>query len=145
MLPVVNESTSGTLIVDGDDSQPSIATSASPSAAEPAIGFQAGIGLQWFALSLGIGIAMGFLLYLLTRVRCREEELLIFVVGMVTFSSGIALYLELSPLFVNATMGITQYPYPRFLLFSIIGGFSWAAYTCAISYWASEAKKRVSR
>jgi membrane protein DedA with SNARE-associated domain len=40
---------------------------------------------------------------------------------------------------VNATMGITQYPYPRFLLFSIIGGFGWAAYTCAISYWASEA------
>jgi membrane-associated protein len=40
---------------------------------------------------------------------------------------------------VNATMGITRYPYPRFLLFSIIGGFGWAAYTCAISYWASEA------
>jgi membrane-associated protein len=40
---------------------------------------------------------------------------------------------------VNATMGITQYPYPRFLLFSVIGGFGWAAYTCAISYWASEA------
>lgn len=39
---------------------------------------------------------------------------------------------------VNATMGITQYPYPRFLLFSVIGGFSWATYTCAISYWASE-------
>jgi len=74
---------------------------------EPAIGFDAGISFQWFALSLGIGIAMGFLLHLLTRVRCREEELLIFVVGMVTFSSGIALYLELSPLFVNATMGIT--------------------------------------
>jgi membrane-associated protein len=40
---------------------------------------------------------------------------------------------------VNATMGVTQYPYPRFLLFSVIGGFGWAAYTCAISYWTSEA------
>ena len=40
---------------------------------------------------------------------------------------------------VNATMGITRYPYPRFLLFSVIGGFGWAAYTCVISYWASEA------
>lgn len=40
---------------------------------------------------------------------------------------------------VNATMGITQYPYPRFLLYSCIGGFGWAAYTCVISYWTSEA------
>jgi membrane-associated protein len=40
---------------------------------------------------------------------------------------------------VNATMGITQYPYPRFLLFSVVGGFGWAAYTCAISYWAGKA------
>jgi membrane protein DedA with SNARE-associated domain len=40
---------------------------------------------------------------------------------------------------VNATMGITQYPYPRFLLYSVIGGFGWAAYTCVISYWTSEA------
>jgi membrane-associated protein len=40
---------------------------------------------------------------------------------------------------VNATMGITQYPYPRFLFFSVVGGFGWAAYTCAISYWTSEA------
>ena len=75
--------------------------------AEPVIGFGAGVSFQWFTLSLGIGVAMGFLLYLLTRIRCREEELLIFVVGLVTFSSGIALYLELSPLFVNAAMGIT--------------------------------------
>jgi Kef-type K+ transport system membrane component KefB len=73
---------------------------------EPVIGFDAGISLQWFALSLGIGTAMGFLLYLITRVRCREEELLIFVVGMVTFSSGIALYLGLSPLFINTMMGL---------------------------------------
>jgi hypothetical protein len=72
--------------------------------AEPVISLDTGVGFQWFALSLGIGIAMGFLLHLLTRVRCREEELLIFVIGVVTFSSGVALYLEL---FVNATMGIT--------------------------------------
>jgi membrane-associated protein len=35
---------------------------------------------------------------------------------------------------VNATMGISQYPYPRFLLWSTIGAFSWSAYTCAFSY-----------
>ena len=109
--------------------------------AEPVIGFDAGVDLQWFVLSLGIGIAMGFMLYLLTRVRCREEELLIFVVGMVTFSSGIALYLELSPLFVNATMGITmanlpgskdrifnlvaQLERPFYIVFLILAGAIW--------------------
>jgi hypothetical protein len=75
--------------------------------AEPVADFDVGISFQWFALSLGIGTAMGFLLYLITRVRCREEELPIFVVGMVTFSSGIALYLGLSPLFINTMMGLT--------------------------------------
>lgn len=40
---------------------------------------------------------------------------------------------------VNATMGVRRYPYPRFLLFSAIGGFGWCAYTCVISYWAGEA------
>jgi hypothetical protein len=72
----------------------------------PVVGLDVGIGLQWFALSVAMGTVMGFLLHLLTQVRCGEEELLIFVVGMVAFSSGIALYLELSPLFVNALMGM---------------------------------------
>ena len=74
---------------------------------EPIVGLPAAIPLQWFVLSLGIGGVLGFLLHLLTRTRCKEEELAIFVVGMVTFSSGIALYLELSPLFVNTVMGFT--------------------------------------
>jgi hypothetical protein len=73
---------------------------------QPVLGFDAGRSLQWFGLSLAIGAAMGFLLQLLTRVRCSEEELLIFVIGMVVFSSGIALYFRLSPLFVNAVMGV---------------------------------------
>jgi hypothetical protein len=75
--------------------------------AQPVIGVDAGVAFQWFVVSLGIGIAMGFLLHLLTEVRCREEELPIFVVGMVTFSSGIALALDLSPLFINTMMGVT--------------------------------------
>ncbi|MGA9279381.1 DedA family protein [Ilumatobacter sp.] len=35
---------------------------------------------------------------------------------------------------LGATMGITRYPYPRFLLWDSIGGFFWAAYTCIFSY-----------
>jgi membrane protein DedA with SNARE-associated domain len=35
---------------------------------------------------------------------------------------------------VNATMGLAAYPYPRFLLWSAIGGTLWSIYTCALAY-----------
>jgi len=72
----------------------------------PVLGFDAVSALQWFALSLVVGGATGFLLHLLTRSRCSDEELLIFVLGMAVFSGGIALSFKLSPLFVNAIMGL---------------------------------------
>lgn len=40
---------------------------------------------------------------------------------------------------VNATMGMTEYPYRRFLLFSAIGGTAWAIYTCVLAYLVSTA------
>jgi len=107
----------------------------------PVVGLDLGIGFQWFVLSLAIGTVMGFLLHLLTQVRCSEEELLIFVVGMVAFSSGVALYLELSPLFINATMGLlaanlpgsknrifnllAQLEKPFYIVFLVLAGAVW--------------------
>ena len=35
---------------------------------------------------------------------------------------------------VNATMGLSQYPYPKFLLWSAIGGVAWSVYTCGLAY-----------
>jgi membrane-associated protein len=35
---------------------------------------------------------------------------------------------------VNATMGLSEYPYRRFLLWSAIGGAAWAVYTCGLAY-----------
>lgn len=35
---------------------------------------------------------------------------------------------------VGVTMGLTRYPYPRFLLWDAIGGTIWACYTCIFSY-----------
>jgi membrane protein DedA with SNARE-associated domain len=35
---------------------------------------------------------------------------------------------------VNATMGLSKYPYRRFLLWSSIGGTLWATYTCLLAY-----------
>lgn len=36
--------------------------------------------------------------------------------------------------FVNATMGIQKMPYRKFLLWSVIGGVTWATYTSVLAY-----------
>jgi Kef-type K+ transport system membrane component KefB len=88
----------------------------------PVLGLKTALGFQWFILSLALGAAMGFLLQLLTRVRCSDEELLIFVLGMVLFSGGIALYFKLSPLFINTIMGIlvANLPGSRERIFNLV-------------------------
>ena len=35
---------------------------------------------------------------------------------------------------VNASMGLTHYPYRRFLLWSSVGGTLWSVYTCLLAY-----------
>jgi len=35
---------------------------------------------------------------------------------------------------VNATMGLSEFPYRRFLLWSAIGGALWSVYTCGLAY-----------
>jgi Kef-type K+ transport system membrane component KefB len=75
--------------------------------AHPLLGFDLGTSVQWFALSLALGAAMGCFLHLLTGVRCTEGEMLIFVVGTVVFAAGIASWLGISPLLVSMFAGIT--------------------------------------
>jgi membrane protein DedA with SNARE-associated domain len=40
---------------------------------------------------------------------------------------------------INVSMGVVEYPYPRFLLWSAIGGAGWAVYTCFLAYHVSTA------
>ena len=35
---------------------------------------------------------------------------------------------------IGATMGLTRFPYRRFLVWDVIGGTLWAVYTCAMAY-----------
>jgi membrane protein DedA with SNARE-associated domain len=35
---------------------------------------------------------------------------------------------------VNSLMGMRRYPYRKFLLWSVIGGASWSAYTAGLAY-----------
>ena len=65
-----------------------------------------GAGALAIGISLTIGIAAGFMLNLLTQFHCSEEELLLFVVGIILFAGGLAEYFKLSPLFVCLIAGI---------------------------------------
>ena len=59
----------------------------------------------WIMVALGLGVVCGILFLWLTRPRPGGEELVLFLLGIAAFSSGAALQLQLSPLFVSVTMG----------------------------------------
>lgn len=40
---------------------------------------------------------------------------------------------------VNATMGLAEYPYRRFLVWSALGSATWSVYTCLLAYWIGTA------
>jgi multidrug transporter EmrE-like cation transporter len=61
--------------------------------------------LPWVLAALGLGVICGILFLWLTRPRHGSEELVLFLLGIAAFSSGAALQLQLSPLFVAVTMG----------------------------------------
>ena len=43
-------------------------------------------------------------------------------------------YVPMMRFAVNASMGLSDIPYRRFLIWSVIGGVLWSVYTCALSY-----------
>ncbi|HSM37386.1 MAG TPA: cation:proton antiporter [Longimicrobiales bacterium] len=53
-----------------------------------------------------LGLVLGMLFLLLSRPRPQREELLLFLLGLVVFGAGAALYASLSPLFVCAVAGV---------------------------------------
>jgi membrane-associated protein len=111
--------------------------------------------LGYIALAGALGAIVGdSLLYWLSRTAGRE--LLERRLGELTKNERVALAIDVlgatAPLLivlgrfvpgvrfaVNVMMGVSQYPYPKFLLFSTIGGSAWAAYTCVFSFWIGRA------
>ncbi len=73
----------------------------------PPLGIDSFPALQWIGASIIFGISMGFLLHLLTQVHCKEDELWVFTIGIITFAGGVSIFFGLSPLFVNMIAGIT--------------------------------------
>lgn len=69
----------------------------------------AGLGaasqLVFVGLAVGVGLVCAIFFLWLTRSRPVSEELVLFLLGICAFGSGVALQWDLSPLFVTAIMG----------------------------------------
>ncbi len=68
-------------------------------------GVQSLISVQYFVVSIALGAVMGGLLQILTRLRCSQEDLVLYTLGVVVFSAGAAAFLMISPLFVTGVAG----------------------------------------
>ena len=60
----------------------------------------------WIGVSAGLGLTVGLLVVALTANRLKDDEMLLVVMGAITFSGGLSLYLSLSPLLVNLIAGV---------------------------------------
>ncbi|MEJ2217368.1 MAG: cation:proton antiporter [Gemmatimonadota bacterium] len=63
-------------------------------------------GWEWIAIALAAGIVFGVFFLWLTRPKPSRQELTLFLLGLVVFAAGAALYLGVSPLFVTMTAGV---------------------------------------
>jgi Kef-type K+ transport system membrane component KefB len=96
----------------------------------------------WVFVSLGLGVAIGVLIFAMIRVPVSNAEFLAVVLGGIAFASGLAGYLELSPIAICFIAGVlvTNFPNeqrdsifrilnhlerPVQLLFLIIAGALW--------------------
>ena len=86
-------------------------------------------------------VLIGFLFHVLTRKKNQEQDLLVYLLGLVFFVSGAAFYFNLSPLYLGMVLGITfsnltkiqekLYPLllstekPLFIVFLLLIGALW--------------------
>jgi Kef-type K+ transport system membrane component KefB len=66
----------------------------------------------WILISLGLGVAVGALIFAMIRVPASDPEFLAIVLGGIAFASGLAGYLHLSPIVVCFVAGalVTNFP-----------------------------------
>jgi Kef-type K+ transport system membrane component KefB len=96
----------------------------------------------WVFVSLGLGVAIGILIFAMIRVPVSNAEFLAVVIGAIAFASGLAGYLHLSPIVICFIAGVlvTNFPNdqrdnvfrilnhlerPVHLLFLMIAGAVW--------------------
>ncbi len=61
---------------------------------------------EWAAVNIAFGIVLGILFFLFLGKEEDKNLLLLSLLGIVVFASGVAYYLNLSPIFINLVLGI---------------------------------------
>ncbi|MEJ7602431.1 MAG: hypothetical protein WKG01_31355 [Kofleriaceae bacterium] len=67
----------------------------------------------WVFVSLGLGVAIGALIFAMVRVPVNNAEFLAVVIGGIAFASGLAGYLQLSPIVVCFIAGVLVTNFPN--------------------------------
>jgi Kef-type K+ transport system membrane component KefB len=70
-------------------------------------------GTAWVFVSLGLGVAIGVLIFAMVRVPVSNAEFLAVVLGGIAFASGLAGYLRLSPIVVCFIAGVLVTNFPN--------------------------------
>lgn len=63
---------------------------------------------EWFALSLVSGVVLGLIFRVFLKSEHSLDKTFLSLVGIIVFASGMAHYMELSPLLVNLALGFTM-------------------------------------
>lgn len=111
--------------------------------------------LAFVGLAVGVGLLCGIVFMWLTRSRPVSEELVLFLLGICAFGSGVALQWDLSPLFVSAIMGavvanlsrdrdriqllLSRWEKPVYVTFLLLAGAlitipTWLVFPLAVAY-----------
>lgn len=61
---------------------------------------------EWFMINIAIGIVIGILFFIFLEREENENKLLLALMGIIIFTSGVAYYLNFSTLFISLIMGI---------------------------------------
>ncbi|HEU4730324.1 MAG TPA: hypothetical protein VFT22_20645 [Kofleriaceae bacterium] len=67
----------------------------------------------WVFVSLGLGVAIGVLIFAIVRVPSSNAEFLAVVLGGIAFASGLAGYLHLSPIVICFVAGVLVTNFPN--------------------------------
>jgi Kef-type K+ transport system membrane component KefB len=70
-------------------------------------------GTAWVFVSLGLGVAIGVLIFTMVRVPASNAEFLAVVLGAIAFAAGLAGYLHLSPIAVCFLAGVLVINFPN--------------------------------
>lgn len=110
---------------------------------------QGKLSLGWVIVAGGLGAIVGdSALYWIARLtsgritprveKAKQNEKVSAALSFLGSSAPIMLvvgrYVPGLRFVVNATLGLTRYPYRRFLLWSAVGGALWSVYTCLLAY-----------